>query len=878
MLMLRRLWMHSFEAYVNPHLGKLLRTVGMDKSYVRGEGCCLYDDNNIEYLDCIAAYGALPFGYNPKEIWDSILRFQKSQEPTFIQPSFLDAAGELAKRLIELTPEKLKYVTFTNSGAETVEAAIKMCRSATGRKGILTTTNSFHGKTLGALSATGKEYYQKAFGAPVEYFHYVKYGDLTALEEELNRRDEYYAAFIVEPIQGEGGIIVPPAGYIKQAQKICEKYGVLMILDEVQTGLGRTGSLFAFEQEDCYPDVLLLAKALGGGIIPIGACIASEKAYNEEFALKHSSTFAGNSLACRIALTTIDMLTRENMKLIKQVKSNGEWLKSQLEDIRNSYPDLIASIRGQGLMLGIEFKINRKQFPDGFIGIMGEQEILTPVIASYLLNCERIRVAPTLNGNDVIRIEPPLIISREQCNRAVDGIENMMEVLNEGNTARLVAHLVGREHNGYYYKKRQNYRRKNYINIDVNNEKDIGRFAFLVHPLDMENYIEFDQSLESFTTDQIRDLAGRLNDLVDPFVIGGTLVTSKTGAKAYGEFICIPRTAEDFMTTPVSKVLGEIKKAIRLAKDRGAGIVGLGAYTSVVSKGGLYLKDESVPLTTGNSYTALSAVDAVEIAVNRWGHSLQESVAAVIGATGSIGRNVAVLLAEKVSKIILVGNSANPSSSIKRMFDVAAQICKRIAELLSHGYTFNEGTIGYWLNKRLKLSAVNSTVEIYKELMREIQFYPGCPIVVTTSLESALGESDIVVSATSSTGKIINPVALKCGAIICDISRPRNIGEEVRMVRPDVLVIDGGVIEVPGLPNFGWNFGFDKGLAYACMAETMMLALDRHYKSMSIGSSGVNLESILFMQHLADKHGFKVAELRSFDRPLTADTWKQVKL
>ncbi|HEY8393638.1 MAG TPA: aminotransferase class III-fold pyridoxal phosphate-dependent enzyme, partial [Thermaerobacter sp.] len=289
--------MHPFRQYVNPHLGELLEQLRMDKTFVRGEGCWLWDEHGERYLDFVAAYGALPFGFNPPEIWAALEAVRASGEPSFVQPSSLNAAGALARRLIELAPPGMRYVTFANSGAEAVEAAIKLARAATGRRRILSADNAFHGKTLGALSATHRESYQKAFFAPVEGFDKVPYGDIDALAAALAARPGEYAAFIVEPIQGEGGIVMPPPGYLREAQRLCREHGVLFIVDEVQTGLGRTGTLFACEQEGITPDAITLAKALGGGLVPIGALLCTEEVYTEEFATKHSSTFAGNALA-----------------------------------------------------------------------------------------------------------------------------------------------------------------------------------------------------------------------------------------------------------------------------------------------------------------------------------------------------------------------------------------------------------------------------------------------------------------------------------------------------------------------------------------------------------------------------------------------------
>ena len=285
---------HPFVRHVNPQMAGLLAKLRLDKRFVRGEGCQLFDPSGRRYLDCIAAYGALPFGYNPPAIWRALDRARLHGEPSFVQPSLLDAAGQLAARLVELAPPGLNRVTFANSGAEAVEAAIKLCRAATGRPGILSAIGSFHGKTLGALSATGNPDYQRGFAAPAPDFHQVPYGDPDALKQALAGRPGYYAALLLEPIQGEGGIIEPPPGYLAAARALCDEAGVLLALDEIQTGLGRTGAMFACEAEGVVPDVLMLAKALGGGLMPIGAVLCTEEAFSTTFAMKHSSTFAGN--------------------------------------------------------------------------------------------------------------------------------------------------------------------------------------------------------------------------------------------------------------------------------------------------------------------------------------------------------------------------------------------------------------------------------------------------------------------------------------------------------------------------------------------------------------------------------------------------------
>jgi acetylornithine/succinyldiaminopimelate/putrescine aminotransferase len=250
---------------LNPTLVEIFETFKIDKRYIKGAGSYLWDDQGNRYLDFIAQYGAIPFGYNPQYIWDAVDEVRENQIPSFVQPSLPVEALRLANLLAQYTPGELCYCTFCQSGTEAVEAAIKLARSSTGKEYIISTQNSFHGKTFGSLSATGKNSYQKPFFAPAPGFMSIPFNDIGTLEKLLKSSSDSIAAFIVEPIQGEGGIIVAQPGYLAAAQDLCRKHNVIFIVDEIQTGLGRTGRLFACDHEGVEPDILVLAKALGGG-------------------------------------------------------------------------------------------------------------------------------------------------------------------------------------------------------------------------------------------------------------------------------------------------------------------------------------------------------------------------------------------------------------------------------------------------------------------------------------------------------------------------------------------------------------------------------------------------------------------------------------
>ena len=873
--------MHPFRAHINPPLGELLARIGLDKRFVRARGSVLIDADDTEYLDFVSAYGALPFGHTPHAIWDAVVAVRDRAEPSMIQPSYLEAAGELARVLTALAPAGLDYVSFANSGTEAIEAAIKACRAATGRPGIVATWNGFHGKTLGALSATGKAEYQDGFFAPAADFEHIAYGDAGALDATLARGAGRIAAFVVEPIQGEGGVVVPPAGYLPQVRELCTRHGVLLILDEVQTGLGRTGRLFAAEHEGIAPDVLTLAKALGGGVVPIGAALFNARAFSAHYALKHSSTFAGNTLAARVALRVLELLTENDQARIAHVREVGAHLKRALEDVAARYPAVLSGVRGTGLMLGLEFAVSRETYAGregALMGLLGESESLTPLIASYLLNVEKIRVVPTLNGKRVIRVQPPLDVTRADADRLVAAVARLCAVLDAGRTDELLGHLIGgaaghpRDAAPAPTARRKRIARPE----DPTGE---GRFAFLVHLLDDHSYAEFDSSLERLGPAQLGALSERWNGIVEPTVVGSTRVRSATGAEAYGEFIAIQRTAAQIKAMPAKHAVAELEAALEVARSRGARIIGLGGFTSVVSQGGRLLAGAGVPLTTGNSFTTIAAMDAIKEAAARLDLALPHATVAVVGAGGSIGSAAVRLLCGEVGELILVGNPHHVVNTRFRLGLVIKQAVQRLFRRAGDAAR-PMGPMGALAERLLAhpgCPAPGSGDPEFLAFATQLVDENGgvAPISWTVDCDAACRRSDVIVTATSATEALIDPAALRPGAIVCDVSRPANVDPSLTAVRPDVLVIDGGVIAVPGLPDLGWSFGFPRGLAYACMCETMMLGLERRYQHLSLGAD-LDDDTLDLFGGLAATHGFGLAELRQFGKRVGAADWDRL--
>lgn len=400
----------QYEEYVNPAVAKLFRFMGLNSVEARAHGSYIYDEDGKEYIDCLGGYGVFALGHtHPKVV--AAVKAQLDKMPLSSKILFNRQLADLSEKLAQITPGDLKYSFVVNSGTEAVEAMIKVAKLATGKNQFICMGNAFHGKTLGALSATGRELFRKPFQPLVEGFAHVPFGDIAALEELI---DDSYAGVILEPIQGEGGIILPPPGYLKKVRELCDKHGVLFLADEVQSGMGRTGKFFAVEHENVVPDIIATAKALGGGVMPIGAIVGTEKVWQPliEAPFLHTSTFGGNQLACAAAIATIDTIIEEN--LLESARVNGEHFLNGLRAIQDKYPQVIAEVRGIGMMIGIDLT----------------KEGVGGLLLSLLID-DGIIIAYTLNNPKVIRIEPALNMPRELIDRVLASIERAVATANE---------------------------------------------------------------------------------------------------------------------------------------------------------------------------------------------------------------------------------------------------------------------------------------------------------------------------------------------------------------------------------------------------------------------------------------------------------------
>lgn len=394
--------LRQYREHVNKGVATLAEFMGTSVE-VRSEGSLIYDQEGEAYLSC-GGYGVFILGHRHPAVLNAV-RAQLDQHPLTSRILLSGELASAAEALAAVAPSGLDYVCFTNSGTEAVEVGLKIARLS-GKRRVVAMQQGFHGKTMGSLSVTGRERYRAPFVPLLPDVTFVAFGEIAALEKELSDRPDD-ACVILEPVQGEGGVRVPPEGYLRQVRATCSEYGAFLIFDEIQTGLGRLGAWWGADREDVVPDVLLVGKGLSGGIMPIGAAVTSSEAYEplNRDPLLHTSTFAGNPLAAVAAEAAIAVIAREDIP--SRAARVGEDILCKLRNLLGPFPSSVTEVRGVGLLIGIEFSA----------------EYLAADFMMELLS-NRVLVSLSLNAERVIRITPPALISDAELAWLYDAVAN----------------------------------------------------------------------------------------------------------------------------------------------------------------------------------------------------------------------------------------------------------------------------------------------------------------------------------------------------------------------------------------------------------------------------------------------------------------------
>jgi ornithine--oxo-acid transaminase len=415
------------DRHLNHQMVRVLQAIGFDRSYVRAEGPYLYDADGQRTLDLLSGFGVFAVGRNHPRVIEILKDVLDAQLPGLIQMDVSLLAGILAERLLPTVPGAGEKMFFCNSGTEAVEAAIKFARSATGRPGILHCAHAFHGLTLGALSLNGDEVFRAGFGPLLPECRQIPFNDLGALEAALRAGD--VAAFIVEPIQGHG-VHVPDDDYLPEAARLCRQHGALFVADEVQTGLGRTGKLWAVEHWGVEPDMLLMAKALSGGFVPVGAVAMRRRVFDAVFdslerAVVHGSTFSKNNLAMAAGIATLEVIQEEN--LVDNAAKVGDAILRDLAALVDRY-EFLHEVRGRGMMQALAFgppsslslKAAWKLLEAANAGLYA-QMITVPLMAEH-----HILAQVAAHSMNVVKFLPPLTIGDEDRRTIVNACDRVI--------------------------------------------------------------------------------------------------------------------------------------------------------------------------------------------------------------------------------------------------------------------------------------------------------------------------------------------------------------------------------------------------------------------------------------------------------------------
>ena len=796
----------------NPELRRLMRLCNLEHTFVQGEGVWLTDADGRRYLDAYAQYGAVALGHAAPEVGAAVRAALDAKTPAMVQPYLAAQAEALGAALAAVAPGHPRRCVFASSGAEAVEAAIKLVRARTGRSLVLAANGAYHGKTLGALSLTGRAEHADGFGPLAPGFDHVPFGDAAALEARFARAPGPIAALFLEPIQGEGGVIVPPPGYLARARELCTRHGVALVLDEIQTGLGRTGRLFACEEEGVVPDVLLVGKGLGGGLFPLAACLVADAWWDERFALGHSSTFANNNVACAVGLAVLRALAGDGDRpgVVARAAARGERLGAGLRRLAARYPRVVTEARGRGLLWALELK-PADEAQGLLLGYLQHQGLYAYAAAAVLAEQSSVLALPTLGTSNVLRIAPPLIVSDEEIDLIVDGIESMCGKLarnpcetivrsfgwlREDAEARAAARTPAPVPPPSPAQNRGPERRR--------------RWAFLVHYTRPQDVRVTEPGLARLTDAELESYCGRVAELPAGLCLRAPVVRSATGAEVDGFIIALPLLAEEMLRRGRRAMTAAIQHAVDLAVGLGADVVGLGGFTSVLSNRGTAVRGRGVPITTGNALTAVAAFEAARREAAARGLRIADARIAVLGARGSVGALMARLAArERPAELLLLGNPQSDPAAIAAL----------ARELGAGGATVLDTTDG--------------------------ALVAGC---------------DLVLSATGAARPVLDALPISPGAIVCDVARPPDAGPAVRG-RADLTVVDGGLIALPD-PDLcfgpGNLQGLPPGVALACLSETILLALEGTRVDHGVGDE-VPLGEADFALEICRRHGFTVA-------------------
>ena len=938
----------DYTGYVRPWLGELLQALSLDIHYTRAFDNQLFhqtSDKEISVLDFLGGYGANLFGHYHPRLKARMQNLIEAGVPLQAQGSIRYYPAKLAQKLSQINKRITGHeaiVTLTNSGAETVEAAIKHAclarresvqqflnqfhRTAAqlsmyaptlpepwlealrkmGYQGsdqsrealayiesynhkiltqnpvLLALKGGFHGKTTGAVQLTHNplfRYPMEPFGIPTRFIP----TDIVALEAEVYAgREEllkltlnqgqpelnlmpwnHVLGCFLEPLQGEGGIKPTPSDFLLRCRELADTEDFVLILDEIQCGMGRTGSFYYSEQLGVAGDYYLLAKSLGGGLSKIGALIIRKDKYCTRFGEIHSSTFAEDELSAGLALESILLLEEEN--LMHRASVLGNYLLKGLKDLQNKYPKIMVDVRGTGLMLGVEFA-DLARSPSPALQMLSKQNLLGYILTGYLLHEHGIRVAPTLSAPRCLRLEPAVTITEQNCNLLLQALEKLCEVLQKANIFHLTRFLIGRSDGDEAI---TNFNHP--LDWDAY-DSETPQVAFAGHFIQAHHMQLWDRGFGLFTDKELNNYMQRVYLHLEPEIYDRRTIYSITGQKVQLNFIGICVSSQQMyhhLRSDLAPMQKQMDQALETAATAKCQVLGLGGYTSIVTTNGQSLQPDLMAITTGNALTVGMGWRAIRLAAEKQGIDLAQSCFAAIGATGNIASVYSELMAEDVPELILIGRPGSEARLMKVAKQIYQQAWKRIQSALAGGQSETLKGVAKVIFSHPAYRFFQDSPELTSEQMAELHLAlqkseARPPIRLETDMLH-LHEAQLILGASNTPEPLIHPDLISSSApvVICDISIPQDTDPEVLQLA-QVQVIQGGVVQIEKSPNFHiGGIPLETGLSFACMAETILMGLEGIQTHYSYGR--INRKQVKDMLTIADKHGFSLGRARIED-------------
>lgn len=843
---------------INEYRQQLLKKFKIDLNPVSAQGNQIQlQDGTIAY-DYLAQYGALPFGHNPTFLKDVVKTFLDQDQVNFIQPNILPGVEAFAQKLTRTVhPHYYTRCITSNSGTETVEAALKVARIKTGRAKILTVYDGFHGKTYSALSASGSKRFKMPHIHDELNYDYIQLDDIEQLTEKLQSKQ--YAAFMVEPVLGEGGMRPASLAFLQQAVELCEQTQTMSIFDEIQTGMGRLGEICAAKLFNIYPDCILFSKALGGGIMPIGAVIYKERFHSFHIDKKHSSTFANNGLAASVATAVLDHLNDPTQQVYENVNRLSAYLDQSIQRLSLKYPHII-QFRGIGLMRSFEFFDPAAQ-QNILMHFCQNNGAMAYIMCGYLLRQHQIFMMPLLSQPCSIRFEPPLNISLADIDRFTQALTELCEIVNHGRYDILFGNLI-ELNKADFPDISQAYSVSHVENAQIAAIKypeqqteltAAKRFAFFIHTTSAEDLVHtFPYAIkQNFTTRQMMQLSDQIIDLAridySPDV-GGFFTVYNNEHYADGMFIFSPLSPKDMMRLDKPDRLQLMKEYLEVAATHGAEIVGLGAYTSVISDGGNHLLPHANDLliTNGNSLTAMATVESLFSLTQDT--DLSDACAVIVGARGSVGKIAVAGLAHRYGQLILVGRPGSEAVIEAEIIPYLIESC------MQSEYPITDHSFFAKLQQYLQRTAIAS-LQI-EQIVHDLYLLG---LSIETDYQIAFSRADAVISATSEGKAFLNTQYLKRSALVFDAARPFDFVSDGH-----IKIYEGGLVKQPN-PVFYSDCNMIQapaGVNLACLSETIALALENVDQHQSIGRN-ISFNKACQILKIAKQQGFSAVNYAS---------------